>query len=104
TVHFLKSGSRESHILSDLRVLATRFVFAVLEIGEVDVYDAVQKTKNVYGIVAVGVVDDRQLKAVLRCDEKRLRELRHKMRRRHPVYVVTAHPLQLEKNLRQPLE
>ena len=57
-------GLVHPHIVADMRIPMREFGIAVLRIGHVDVDHAVQQSERFGAVVAAGVVDQRQAKAL----------------------------------------
>jgi hypothetical protein len=73
-----------------------------LEVGHVDVDDAVHQRQAVGAVVRARVVDDRQPQPTLDRQRQRLEDLWHDVLGRDPVDVVAADLLQLEHHRREP--
>jgi hypothetical protein len=74
-----------------------------LEVGHVDVDDALHQREALRAVVGARVVDDREPQAALDGVRERLEDLPHNVLRRHPVDVVAPGRLQLEHHVREPL-
>jgi hypothetical protein len=69
-------------------------VVAILEVGHVDVDDAVEQGERLQAVVAAGVVNERQAEPALSGDAQGRDDLRHDMARRDEIDVVAADRLQ----------
>ena len=66
------------------------FIIEILEIGQLDVNDAIQLLQSFKAIIAVGVVDQRDIQPLRHCFQQGFNYLRHEMRWRNHVDIMAA--------------
>ena len=89
-VHFGDRLARPLRIVLGLGVAAGAFDMPELEVGHVDVDDALEQFQRPDRVVGAGVVDDGQAQAARHRRGDGLNHLRHHMLRGDEVYVVAA--------------
>jgi hypothetical protein len=100
-VHFLDGRSRDLGIVRCLGQPLGWIRLPELEVGHVDVHDAVQPSQRFQPVVAAGIVDQRQSQAPLGRHDQCFEDLRHDMAGRDQVDVVAAQFLQAKHLARQ---
>src|SRR5918992_1987482 len=102
-MHLLDVRAHDVGVLALAEVATSVLPRPELDVGHVDVHDALHQLEAVRAVVGARVVDDRQLEALAQGDRERLEDLRHDMLGRDPVDVVTAVLLELEHHAGQAL-
>jgi hypothetical protein len=102
-VHLFDRLACDLGVVRPLEISARPLARPDLEVGHVDVHDAVHQPQAVEAVVRARVVDDRQLEAADDGVGQGLEYLRDDVLRRDPVDVVAADRLELEHHRPEPL-
>src|SRR5439155_1719965 len=100
-VHLADHPPGDVRVVLRLEVASGPRAVPVLEVGNVDVEDAVEQLEAAHRVVGAGVVDEREGEARVGGEEEGLEQLGNDVLRGHEVDVVAAPALELEHRLRQ---
>jgi len=103
SVHLAEAVADDLGIVALGEVAARELARPQLEVGHVDVDDAIHQREAVRAVAGARVVDDRQPQPAVDGKRERLEVLRHDVLGCDPVDVVAAGRLQLEHHVREPL-
>jgi hypothetical protein len=98
-VHLADDGAGNPNIRARRRILFREPVIPVLDIGHIDVHDAVQQAEDRDGIVGARIVNDGQAKAAGDGDRERLQNLRDAVAGGNQVQVVASEALDFKEDI-----
>ena len=103
THHFCKRRFCRFGVILCPRICFCERGIHIFKIGQINIDQPVKRLQGFHALISAAVIDNRHGKPLLFCQKKCLPDLQRVVARRHEVDVVCILRLQLQKNVRKPV-